>query len=179
MFNVEDYMKLDYPEIIRTIEENDEKYLEVSIAELPGFFVYVDDYSEIKEEVDASKKEWFAAQIEMGREIPRPIKKSNASGRVTLRMSKFKHDRISKFAALNGVSLNQALNDLIDVGFENILEGQSVTEIPVVEKDYDSKKTQVNYSDFISSDKRNESSDQGRTIILFGNYKKEETLKEN
>lgn len=69
---IEDYMKLDYSIETREVKEEGQKFIEVSIPELSGLKVYVDNYSEISEEINMAKKEWFAANIELGREIPLP-----------------------------------------------------------------------------------------------------------
>lgn len=150
MFNVDDYMKLDYPEIVRTIEEDDEKYLEISIAELPGFFVYVDDYSEIKDEVQAAKKEWFAAQIELGRKIPMPRKKSNKSGRVTLRMPISLHEKLDYLAQEDHVSLNDFIVRTIDKGLQNSHTYEVKEHLEIIESSTDDIKKELQFNEFPS-----------------------------
>jgi len=70
--DVDDYMKLEYPVVTREIVEDNEKYIEASIPELPGLKVYVDDYSEIVSEIKKAKLEWFAAKLELNKNIPLP-----------------------------------------------------------------------------------------------------------
>lgn len=150
MFNVEDYMKLDYSEIVRTIEEDGDKYLEVSIAELPGFFVYVNDYSEIKDEVDAAKREWFAAQIELGRKIPKPRKRSSKSGRVTLRMPISLHEKLDYLAQEDHVSLNDFIIRTIDKGLQNSHTYEVNEHLKIIKNSTDNIKKDLQFNDFLS-----------------------------
>jgi hypothetical protein len=66
----------------------------------------------------AVKNEWLKVALESGWTIPEPAEPSEASGRVTLRLSKSIHERVIDRAEMEGVSLNQLIVNYVTSGIE-------------------------------------------------------------
>ncbi|MDR4934408.1 toxin-antitoxin system HicB family antitoxin [Companilactobacillus paralimentarius] len=117
--NLNYYMKLKYNVKTKEVRIDDDYYIQVYIPELPGLEIYVTSYNDVDQEINSAKKEWFASRIAQEKDIPEPIRQINKTGRVTLRMSRSLHEKVSYYADEEGVSLNQYLNQLIEDGFCN------------------------------------------------------------
>lgn len=75
MKNLEYYMNLKYSYLITPILEDDgERYFQLSIPELPGFNIYEDSKEELLNNLDDAKKAWFSANLSEHRTIPEPKK---------------------------------------------------------------------------------------------------------
>lgn len=110
------YMNLDYPYVITPITEEDgEKYFQLSIPELPGFKIYEDTCELLFENLEDAKRAWFMANLKAGDEIPEPLKKSVASGRITVRLPKSLHSALSFQAEEEGTSLNSYICYLLGI----------------------------------------------------------------
>lgn len=71
--NIEKYLEYNYPLIVRTITDNNKKYIEVTIKELPGLAVYSDyDGTVDIDSIVNAKKEWILARLAQGKTIPQP-----------------------------------------------------------------------------------------------------------
>ena len=98
----------EYGIAVRLVKQDGEEMYEARVAELPDVATCGSTYAEAYEAaVDAicGLQRMFAAK---GKTLPPPeVVETEFSGRVTLRMSKSIHGAIHRFAALEGVSLNQ------------------------------------------------------------------------
>lgn len=120
MKNIEYYMSLPYAIEIRPIVEDDgEKYFQLTIPDLPGFKLYGDTQAEVLDELDDAKKEWFAASIDENHFIAEPKEVNDYSGRVTVRMPKTLHKKLDKSAKEEGISLNAIINFLLNENYHN------------------------------------------------------------
>lgn len=133
MFDLDKYMNLNYPLVVQQIVDEGTHFYKVSIAELPGFAIYADNMSEIDEEVEDAKKEWFVAQNDLGREIPLPNTENQKSGRITLRIPKTLHTELETNAENDGVTLNSYLNYVIERGLRKISIDQICEKIDKID----------------------------------------------
>lgn len=79
------------------------------VLELPGVFGGGETAQEANDSLDESIRLWVAHEIAAGHEIPAPFDPEGFSGRVTLRMTPFLHERAQVRAAIERVSLNRLL----------------------------------------------------------------------
>lgn len=130
-YTLEDYMNMNYPIIVSLIKDDTDTYYKVSVPDLPGLNIYVDDKKEIESELKEAKKEWFASRIKFNQKIPLPQFNNSKSGRITLRVPKSLHAELEYKAEEEGTSLNQFLNYLIERGLEkeNLTNKDIVSEI--------------------------------------------------
>ena len=122
MKNIErnqELMKLEYDILIKKEAEDGEVYYSISYPELPGLTIYANTVEEGLEEIKNAKEEWFHAAIESGVKIPKPNKKNEVSGRLTLRLPKSLHLEVKTRAETEDISLNAYLNHLIETGLRN------------------------------------------------------------
>lgn len=63
MNSIYDYMNKNYQVNILKIEDDGDTYYKVSVPDLPGLIIYVDSWDDIKEELEKSKREWFACRL--------------------------------------------------------------------------------------------------------------------
>jgi antitoxin HicB len=90
-------------------DEDDKGYIAIA-PDLPGCSAFGLSESKALKELHAAVELWIEAAKSMGRPIPTPSKlpePSAHSGRVLLRMASSLHERLSKEAEVEGVSLNQ------------------------------------------------------------------------
>lgn len=79
------------------------------VLELPGVFGGGDTAQEANDSLDEAIRLWVAHELEAGHDIPAPFDPEGFSGRVTLRMTPFLHERAQVRAAIERVSLNRLL----------------------------------------------------------------------
>ena len=79
------------------------------VLELPGVFGGGDTAQEANDSLDEAIRLWVAHELVAGHDIPAPFDPEGFSGRVTLRMTPFLHERAQVRAAIERVSLNRLL----------------------------------------------------------------------
>ncbi len=128
MKNKEYYLALNYPVIVDRLVDEGEVLYSAEIKELPGLIVYGETVSEVMEDIEVAKEEWIEVNLELGRKIPEPRpKKSEYSGRLTLRLPRTLHKEVVELSEDEGVSINQCVVQLINNGlrensFQKILD---------------------------------------------------------
>ena len=85
------------------------------VLELPGVFGGGDTAQEANDSLDEAIRLWVGHEIEAGHDIPAPFDPEGFSGRITLRMTPFLHERAQIRAAIEHVSLNRLLEIAIAV----------------------------------------------------------------
>lgn len=85
------------------------------VLELPGVFGGGDTAQEANDSLDEAIRLWVSHELDAGHEIPAPFDPEGFSGRVTLRMTPFLHERAQVRAAIERVSLNRLLEIAIGV----------------------------------------------------------------
>ncbi len=88
-------------------EENGEFFAE--IEEFPGCFASGKTEVETLQNLESVAEEWIAAELEKGREIPKPFASQEYRGKVALRIPKGLHGSAVEMAHREGTSLNQFL----------------------------------------------------------------------
>ena len=133
-------MNENYQLNVLKIQDDGDTYYKVSVPDLPGLTIYVDNLEDIKDELEASKREWFASRLEQKKNIPLPhnLKKS---GRITLRIPKSLHEELENNASEENVSLNSYINHLIECGLRSSLYTPSFSHIEVIDNIAKSGKT--------------------------------------
>lgn len=105
MKKIDEYMNLPYRiEIIPDVYEGG---FVASFPDLPGCITSGESMEEVLANVDDAKREWLAASIESGVEIPEPDTMDNYSGQFKLRLPKSLHYDLSRHARSEGISMNQ------------------------------------------------------------------------
>lgn len=103
---------------------NDE-ILWVAESDLKGCVSQGVTQKEAIEELEANEKEWLETAHECGISIPfeQVVEESEYSGKLSLRIAKSVHEKISDLAKLDGVSINTYIGDAISerIGAEKVL----------------------------------------------------------
>jgi predicted RNase H-like HicB family nuclease len=102
-----DYLKLPYHINIQHIIDKSGDYYFATVLELKGCLSDGATEAEARKNIRESMELWIEVCIDEGREVPKPIKPDNYSGRFVMRMPKTLHAQLATEAAREGVSLNQ------------------------------------------------------------------------
>jgi len=84
------------------------------IAELEGCASYGNDIEEAARNIKSALASYIEAMFEEKAEIPEPPKPEEYKGRITLRTTPKKHYKLVRKAAVEGKSLNNLLDDMIE-----------------------------------------------------------------
>ena len=101
---VEYYSSLPYTIVVERHDEQGGYYV-ARYLELP-FIMTGDTPEEAVRELEIEKPEWIEASLELGNDIPLPLKSRKYSGKIILRMSPRLHEQLIRLAELQGTSLN-------------------------------------------------------------------------
>lgn len=116
MKNVDYFKKLNY-KMTFEFDPEDGGYI-VKFPELPGCIADGSTPDKALKNAIEVKNEWLETALESGWTIPEPAIPSKSTGRVTLRIPKYVHERIIERADQEGVSLNQLMLSYISEGIE-------------------------------------------------------------
>jgi antitoxin HicB len=116
MKNLEHFKKLNY-KMTFEFDPEDGVYF-VKFPELPGCIADGSTPDKALKNAIEVKNEWLETALESGWNIPEPAIPSKSTGRVTLRIPKYVHERIIERADREGVSLNQLILSYISEGIE-------------------------------------------------------------
>lgn len=105
MKTVNDYLELPYK--MEIVKDPYEGGYVVSFPELRGCLTCADTIEEAIDHAADAKKEWFAAALEMGLEIPEPDALMHYSGQFNLRIPKSLHRQLAEHSKKEGISMNQ------------------------------------------------------------------------
>lgn len=116
MHDLDQYVSLDYPILIRKIQDKERELWVAEIPDLPGCISDGDTREEAFQSIEDAKKAWIETAIEEGRPIPKPKPiddEDDYSGKFTLRLPKYIHKLLTEHANTQNVSLNQYVLSLI------------------------------------------------------------------
>ena len=99
------------------------------VLEMPGVFGGGETAQEANDSLDEAIRLWVGHEINAGHEIPAPFDPEGFSGRVTLRMTPFLHERAQVRAAIERVSLNRLLEIAIAVYLGERMEPSTVADV--------------------------------------------------
>lgn len=120
MKNIDHYMSLNYK--IEITKDDSENTYVVSFPELKGCITCGDTIDKALQLAEDAKREWFAACIEDGIEIPPPTSDNDFSGQFKLRIPKSLHRELAEHSKAEGISMNQYCLYLLskaDAAFHN------------------------------------------------------------
>lgn len=118
MKKLEDYKKLNY-RMVFEYDQNDGVYY-VKFPELQGCIAHGETPSKALKNALAVKNEWLKTAIDAGWTILEPSVQSETSGRITLRIPKYLHEKIIDRTEQEGVSLNQLILSFVSEGLERV-----------------------------------------------------------
>lgn len=104
---VEDAVHAPYTRVLRHYP--DDGVFVAHILELPGVIAGGETVEETNASLDDGIRSWVEHELNAGHSIPEPFDPEGFSGKVTLRMTPFLHERAQLRAAVEGVSLNRLL----------------------------------------------------------------------
>ena len=105
MKKIEDYMALPYRmEIVRDTEEGG---FVASFPELKGCVTCGETVEAAAANAEDCKREWLAAALEDGYDIPEPSAPGEYSGQFKLRIPKSLHKSLAEHSRQEGISMNQ------------------------------------------------------------------------
>ena len=105
MRSIEEYMRLPYR--MEVIPDTAEGGYVVRFPELPGCLTCADTLEEAIRNAADCKKEWLAAAMEDGIDIPEPASEDEYSGQFKLRIPKSLHKSLAEHSKAEGISMNQ------------------------------------------------------------------------
>jgi predicted RNase H-like HicB family nuclease len=85
-----------------------------SVAELKGCMSHGDTIEEAAKNIQEALECHLESMLLDNEEIPEPVKISDCSGKLMLRIPPEKHLKLVKKAATEGKSLNKLINEIID-----------------------------------------------------------------
>lgn len=121
MSDLKYYQELEWP-VTLTQEHDDGDYFVATIKEMPGLIATGDTPEEAIAESKDAANAWLLAAFDKGYKIIEPDDSDvyqNFSGKVSLRMPKTQHRRLTQLAKLEGMSLNSYINYVIGLGIDN------------------------------------------------------------
>ena len=105
MKTIEYYMGLPYRlEIVRDVDEGG---FVASFPDLKGCITSGETVEAVAANAEDCKREWLAAALEDGYEIPEPPTDSEYSGQFKLRIPKSLHRTLAEHSKREGISMNQ------------------------------------------------------------------------
>ena len=114
MKTIDEYMALPYS--MEFIPDTDEGGYVVSFPDLKGCLTSGETIDDAVRNAEDAKREWLAAAIESGIEIPVPDTDDDYSGQFKLRIPKSLHRQLALNARREGVSMNQYCVYLLSQG---------------------------------------------------------------
>ena len=83
-------------------------------SSFPGLSAFGETEEEALREAKIALDLFIESYKERGIPLPKPPKKQTFSGQLRLRLSKSLHERAARMASLDGVSLNQYINNAVN-----------------------------------------------------------------
>ena len=107
------YMSLPYQIVITPSPEGG---YAAKIPDLPGCITQGETRLEVLEMIEDAKRCWLTEELEDDEDIPEPPDPYKLDGQLRVRIPRSLHRKLSKCAALDGVSINQMVTYLISSG---------------------------------------------------------------
>lgn len=126
------YQEIEWP--VTLIQEHDDgDYFVATIKEMPGLIATGDTAEEAISEAKDASNAWLELAIKKGYTIVEPDVSDvykNFSGKVSLRMPKTLHKRLTKLSKLEEMSLNSYINYVIGLGIESTVTYENISIEP-------------------------------------------------
>lgn len=131
---VEKYAKM--PHTIMLIPYGDGSYF-AEIAEFSGCMTEGETLEETLEMIKEAKELWIESELEESREIPLPAHKREYSGKFNVRVPASLHKKLARYAENEGVSLNQMVISLLNLGLEGKQAQQQIALLNAINEKLD------------------------------------------
>ena len=105
MMKTKDYLSLSYKMEIE--QDPDEGDYVASFPDLPGCVTCADTLEKAIELASDAKREWIAAALDEGIDIPLPNSLEDYSGQFKLRIPRSLHKQLAEHSKREGISMNQ------------------------------------------------------------------------
>ncbi len=129
--------------------DEDDAYV-ATVPEFPGLSAFGDTPEEAIREAKIALRGFIEVYEEDGCKLPQPMKVKKYSGQIRLRLPKSLHERLSREAKHNGVSLNMQITNTLSEGWVAIKTLEKLWQaIPVLTdaySDYSESQTKSNTS---------------------------------
>lgn len=122
MKDLEYYQSIEWP-VILTQAHDDGDYFIATIEQMPGLIATGETAEEALAEAKDASNVWLEEALKKGYQITIPDTSDiykGFSGKVSLRMPKSLHKRLTKLAKLEGMSINSYINYVIGQGIANV-----------------------------------------------------------
>lgn len=110
MKSIEHYLSLNYR---TSLYRDDEGDFVIEVPDLAGCAADGRTPNEAFENLHSAMRSWIESRIAAGLEVPEPRSADDYSGRFLVRMPKYLHERLSRQAEVEDVSLNQYVVSLL------------------------------------------------------------------
>lgn len=105
MMKINEYLSAPYK--MEIVEDTHEGGYVVSYPDLPGCITCADTIEEAIAAAQDAKREWIAAALEDGIEVPQPNSLDDYSGQFKLRIPRSLHKQLAEHSKREGISMNQ------------------------------------------------------------------------
>jgi predicted RNase H-like HicB family nuclease len=145
-YTLEEFLDLKYK--IEITPYYDEEYAEsgyvITSPELSGIKVFGETIDEALIEYHEAKIAWYEMKEKMHEEIPQPFQfKEKPSGRLTVRLPIELHEKVNEFSSSNSISLNLAIIQLINNGFEKNNSSKVFDELTSIKQHLTQRSTEI------------------------------------
>lgn len=139
------YQKIEWP-VTLTQEHDDGDYFVATIKEMPGLIATGYTAEEAILEAKDASNVWLEAALKKGYKIIEPNVSDvykNFSGKISLRIPKTLHKRLTSLAKLEEMSLNSYINYAINLGVESTVTYENIS-IETEDREQNKAKNQYN-----------------------------------
>jgi predicted RNase H-like HicB family nuclease len=105
-----EYLKRSYSRVV--IPESDGTY-RGEILEFPGCLASGDTAAETLSNLESVAESWIESVLARGQSVPEPFEENEYSGKLVLRLAKSIHQKASRAARRDGVSLNTLISNCV------------------------------------------------------------------
>lgn len=112
---LEDYLKLEYPFLVRPLIEDEGSGWMVEFQDLKGCVGTGDSVDEAIQDAMEAKEAYIEDILAEGEEVPEPYSTDQCNGRFSLRMPKSLHRWVDSSAKREGISTNQYINHILSM----------------------------------------------------------------
>lgn len=114
------YLDLPWTYSIETAEEKGKKFFIVRVNELPGICTDAPTIPEAFEGIKEAMEAAFKLYMKHEDPIPEPVDQSKFKGKITYQTTSQRHYQIAREAQKKHCSLDQLIDNLVDLGLSRI-----------------------------------------------------------
>ncbi len=114
------YLNLKWSYTVEVDEHKGEDFFIVRVNELPGVCTDGKTIEEAMQNIKDAIAATIELYLEQGEIVPEPIQKEKFKGNIAYRTTQERHYNLAKIAQEKHVSMNKALDMIVDEGFKQI-----------------------------------------------------------